>query len=124
MLIFTLATEVYGSIAGSNTADATARLTQVPAVQRPTASSGAGAFACGSARVASIATGTAAGIALPRIRRGAGDGYLGHGVQQDAAARRDGQASLASTKPNLMTRDYPVTPGVVGPYPAREPVPV
>lgn len=119
MLISTLATEVDGSAV-----DTAADLTRLLAVQRPLASSGAGAFACGSPREASIVTGSAADLALPRIRRAQGDGCPAHGVQLGATGRRDGQASLASAKPNLMTRDYPVTPGVVGPYPAREPVPV
>lgn len=99
-------------------------LTAAPAAQRPLAGFGAGAFACGSANAVSSIAEAAGAPALPRIRRPLGVGGLGHGVQRGDASSRIGQDSPASTKPNQMTRVYPAAPGVVGPYPAREPGPV
>jgi len=96
--------------------------------QRPLAGFGTGAFTCDGAWVGSGADEMATGLALPRIRQAAAAKRSGHALAGVVGA--DQKTSLVSTGElgtehvNLMTRINPVTPGGVGPHPAREPEPV
>jgi hypothetical protein len=104
--------------------NAVADVDAAQAAMRPLAGFGAGAFACGSAWVGSRVSETAAALALPRIRRDLAGISLGH-AQAGGPVGGAYEASLAGTKQsNQMTRVNPVTPGGVGPHPAREPDPV
>jgi hypothetical protein len=120
------------------------------AAKRLLAGTGAGAFTSEGAR-AGIRTSEAAVLALPRLRwaaaAGAGCGLVGSGLGHASAGfgGRGTKAALGvtsakaspvygrtigieqfdnSTQINEMTRSYPVTPGGMGPHPAREPDPV
>jgi len=111
------------------------------AAMRPPAGFGAGTFACDGAWVGSSASQLAAESALPRVR-GAfaavrpvhartadvfGGGFRARTVGSSAVT---GGAGMVSTKKgnakqlNQTTRIYPITPGGLGPHPAREPDPV
>jgi hypothetical protein len=114
------------------------------AATRPLAGFGAGAFACDGAWAGSPVNQLAAGQALPRIRgafaavpplhartAGAfGGGYQASsvGISTVGVSTVDGNAvgirNGSAKQLNQMTRIYPVTPGGVGPHPAREPDPV
>ena len=104
--------------------NAVADVDAAQAAMRPLAGFGAGAFACGGTWVGSSAYQTEAALALPRIRRVFAAISLGH-AQTGAPVGGGYEVSLASTKQSdQMTRISPVTPGGVGPHPAREPDPV
>jgi hypothetical protein len=113
------------------------------AAVRPLAGFGAGAFACDGAWVGSSANQPTAGPALPRVRGAfadvrpvnAPDGFggafgsriVGHASTIAASTVGAGTASTRSGNGNQLnptTRIYPVTPGGLGPHPAREPEPV
>ncbi len=123
MLNFTPATVTPGS--------ESAEVYAAQAAMRPLAGFGAGAFACGT-WVASPVSKMAA-PALPRIRRVFASISLGHpqtsdvvgGGYQPVLASTVLPHVLASTKQlDQMARINPVTPGGLGPHPAREPEPV
>jgi hypothetical protein len=131
------------------TAQATAVLTAdacaSQAATRPLADLGAGAFTCDGARAGSRTNEMVAALVLPRIKPVDGttspsgaqagvacatsiSGAVGR-VQADArlAHETSFQAGIAQAGTDnyiQMARMYPVTPGGVGPHPAREPVPV
>jgi len=103
------------------------------AATRPLAGSGAGAFMCDGAQVGSPAGQLAVGRPLPRIRRVFGAGtHFGFAGPVDGSTVHSGNGSTVSggkgstsTKQlNQTIRIYPVTPGGLGPHPAREPDPV
>ncbi len=128
----------------AQTADAYA----TQAATRPLAGFGAGAFTCDGARVGSRDTEMAAVLALPRIKpaigassaRGVQAGVAGAAygtslveIAQVSTGRLGFAHSVTALSDGVpagthnfiqMTRQYPVTPGGVGPHPAREPVPV
>jgi hypothetical protein len=125
-------------------ANTVAEVYAAQAAMRPLAGFGAGAFACDGAQVGSSANQLTAGPALPRIRgafaavrpvhaRTADDfggafrgSTVGNGaitVGGGTASTRNGSAKQLNQL-NQMTRIYPVTPGGLGPHPAREPDPV
>lgn len=118
----------------AQTADAYA----AQAATRPLAGFGAGAFTCEGALIGSRRNEMAAALAAPGINSvfavtsstaiskghaqagAAGAGYrtsLVDAVQVDSVQRHANNFIQ-------MARLYPVTPGGVGPHPAREPVPV
>jgi hypothetical protein len=134
--------------ATAQTADAYAS----QAATRPLAGFGAGAFTCDGAWVGSLVSEMAAVLALPRIKPAIG-ATSARGAQAVAGAAfgislvDSGGASIAQVSTGRpgsassdnahtgdvpagthnfiqMTRQYPVTPGGVGPHQAREPVPV
>jgi hypothetical protein len=113
------------------------------AAQRPLAGFGAGAFARDGACSGSQVSKMAAALALPRIKPDSGSaitggakagfvGAAGLSILVDrtqVSISRLGvvhtDAAKAGTHNYIqMARQYPVTPGGVGPHPAREPVPV
>jgi hypothetical protein len=105
------------------------------AATRPLAGSGAGAFMCDGAQAGSPAGQLAVDRPLPRIRRvfgagthfgfaGTGVGSTGAGSTVDGSSVFGGKGSTSSKQLNQTTRIYPVTPGGLGPHPAREPDPV
>jgi len=111
---------------GSPAADADA----VRAVMRPLAGLGAGAFASEGAQVGSGASNWVASPALPRIRGAfaAASSQIGaqahdHGCSAYQPGRIGGNTVGTSTI-SLMARINPVSPGGLGPHPAREPEPV
>jgi hypothetical protein len=115
MLNFTPAT----AGATAHTADAYAE----QAVTRPLAGFGAGAFTRPGAWVGASATETAAVLALPRIKPKVSSAQAGSA----GAACMTSSVDIAQVDAHnfiQMTRLYPITPGGVGPHPAREPVPV
>jgi len=115
MLNFTPATVTPGSDS--------AEVYAAQAATRPLAGFGAGAFACGI-WAASPANEMVAAPALPRIRRVFASISLGHPQTSDVVGGGY-QSVLASTKQlDQMARINPVTPGGLGPHPAREPEPV
>ena len=148
MLNFTLAQVTPGNtvstspvLTGTVLASTVAEVYAAQAAMRPLAGFGAGAFACDGARVGSSANQLTAGPALPRIRgafaavrpvhartadafagafRGSSVGNGTITVGAGTASTRNGSAKQL----NQMTRIYPVTPGGLGPHPAREPDPV
>jgi hypothetical protein len=99
------------------------------AAMRPLAGLGAGAFASEGARVGSGASERTALAALPRIRRafavtsqlGAQAHGRGCGAYQPGTI---GGNTVGTSTISLMARINPVTPGGLGPHPAREPEPV
>jgi len=112
--------------------------TQAEAAQRPLAGFGAGAFTCDGARVG-YGNELTATQALPRIKWAAviseghvqagfaGGAYRTSPILADAALTEVARLSALqaySQHFNQMTRIRPVTPGGVGPHPAREPDPV
>jgi len=135
--------------ATAQTADAYA----AQAATRPLAGFGTGAFTCDGAWVGSQVSEMAAALALPRIKPAIGaasvraaqagvaaaangtslvdgaqisTGRLGFArkhVAQKVSARK-GTVLVGTHNFIQMARQYPVTPGGVGPHPAREPVPV
>ena len=115
-------------------ANTVAEVHAAQAAMRPLAGFGAGAFACDGAWVGSSANQLAAGPALPRVRGAFVAARPVHARTADAfggAFRRSSVGiGMASTRNgsakqlNQTTRIYPVTPGGLGPHPAREPDPV
>jgi len=119
--------------------DAVAEVRAPQAAIRPLTGFGAGAFACDGAQVGSAAKQLTAGPALPRIRDAfaaarpvhpwAADGF-GGAFRSSAIGGSSVGTGMASTRNggakqlNQTTRIYPVTPGGLGPHPAREPDPV
>ena len=118
------------------------------AAKRPLAGTGAGAFMSVGAR-AGIRTSEVAVLSLPRLRwaaaAGAGCGLVGtasghasagfggQGIKATSLGVKSGSGYGRTTgiqqfdnseQINEMTRSYPVTPGEMGPHPAREPDPV
>jgi hypothetical protein len=99
------------------------------AAMRPLAGLGAGAFASEGAWVGSGASERTASAALPRIRGafavtsplGAQAHDLGCGAYQPGTI---GGNTVGTSTISLMARINPVTPGGLGPHPAREPEPV
>jgi hypothetical protein len=100
------------------------------AALRPIAGLGAGAFASEGAQVGSGASKRVAPPALPRMR-GAFAGVIGpvgaqaHG--RGCGAYQPGTIggnTVGTSTISLMARINPVTPGGLGPHPAREPKPV
>jgi hypothetical protein len=99
------------------------------AVTRPFAGLGAGAFASEGAWVGSGASKRSASPVLPRIRGafaassplGAQAHDLGCGAYQPGTI---GGNTVGTSTISLMARINPVTPGGLGPHPAREPEPV
>jgi hypothetical protein len=141
MLNFTPATAV-ATTAQATTA-MTAEANALQAATRPLAGFGAGAFMCDGAWVGSLVASPmvdemAAALALPRIKPAIGavktsGTSTGHAKAGTAGAAH--MTSLIDIVPvdsvqqdvhNFIqtTRLYLVTPGGVGPHPAREPVPV
>jgi hypothetical protein len=133
------------------TAEATAAKTAdayaLQAATRPLAGFGAGAFTCEGAWADSRTHGMVAALALPRIKpasgatssSGAQAGVAGAAAVSGAVGSVLADTRLAHVQEDIfqagiaqadtdnfiqMTRMYPVTPGGVGPHPAREPVPV
>jgi hypothetical protein len=107
----------------------------VQAATRPLAGSGAGAFMCDGAQAGSPSGQLAVDRPLPRIRRvfgagthfgfaGTGVGSTGVGSTGAGSTVNGGKGSTSSKQLNQKTRIYPVTPGGLGPHPAREPDPV
>jgi hypothetical protein len=100
------------------------------AAMRPFAGLGAGAFPSEGAWVGSGVSKRVASSALPRIRSGfaAGSSPVGakaHGRGCDAYQPGTIGGNTAGTSTiSLMARTNPVTPGGLGPHPAREPEPV
>ena len=97
---------------------------------RPLAGLGAGAFASEGAQVGSGASKRVASPALPRIRgafaaatsqRGAHAHGRGCGAYQPGMT---GGNTAGTSTISLMALISPVTPGGLGPHPAREPEPV
>jgi hypothetical protein len=120
MLNFTPATVTPGS--------ESAEVYAAQAAMRPLAGFGAGAFACGT-WAASPVNERVAAPALPRIRRVFAPISLGHPQTSDVVGGGYqpvlASTVLASTKQlDQMARINPVTPGGLGPHPAREPEPV
>jgi hypothetical protein len=146
MLNFTLAEVTPGDPVRTNTVlTSTVAEVHVPqAAMRPLAGSGAGAFACDGAQVGSAAKELTAWPALPRIRgafaavrpvhAGAADAiggaFRGSAIGGSTIGASNVGTGMASTRNggtkqfNQTTRIYPVTPGGLGPHPAREPDPV
>jgi hypothetical protein len=100
------------------------------AAMRPLAGLGAGAFASEGAQVGSGASKRVASPALPRIRGafaaatsqvGAQAHGRGCGAYQPGTI---GGNTVGTSTISLMARINPVTPGGLGPHPAREPEPV
>jgi len=141
MLNFTPAEVTPGDLVLTSTVltETVAEVRAPQAAIRPLTGFGAGAFAPDGARVGSAAKQLTAGPALPRIRDAfaadlpvhpwAADGFGGafgasaiggSSVGTGMASTRNGGA----TQLNQTTRIYPVTPGGLGPHPAREPDPV
>lgn len=141
VLKITPATAVPGSAA--------AEVDAAQAAMRPLAGFGAGAFTCDGAFVGSGANGLAASRALPRIpgavaatssaraqAHGRGRGGYRLGTVGTSTARKStvrtsnvhgstvGTSGVATQQFDLMARINPVTPGGLGPHPAREPEPV
>jgi hypothetical protein len=133
-------TKATAEAATAQTADAYA----AQAATRPVAGFGAGAFTCDGAWVGSLFASPlvnemAAALALPRIKPANGAAMTAGtsmGRAQAAVAGAAYMTSLIDIVPvdsfqvdfhnfiQTTTRLYPVTPGGVGPHPAREPVPV
>jgi hypothetical protein len=94
---------------------------------RPLAGFGAGAFASEGAWVGSGASERTASPALPRIR-GAFAATSPLGAQAHGCGAYQpgtiGGNTVGTTTISLMARINPVTPGGLGPHPAREPEPV
>jgi hypothetical protein len=121
------------------TADAfAAQAATRPPVVAETRGFGAGAFTCEGALAGSRSTEMPAALALPRIKSGfavTSSTAISKGHAQAGAAGAGYRTSLVDTvQVDSVQRDannfiqmallYPVTPGGVGPHPAREPVPV
>ena len=115
------------------------------AAMRPLAGFGAGAFACDGAQVGSSASQLTAGPEYPRIRGtfaavrpvhaqaadALGGAFRASGIGSSTIGRSNVGTGMASTRNGgakqlnqTTTRIYPVTPGGLGPHPAREPDPV
>lgn len=136
MLNFTPATAV------ATTAQATTAMTAdanaLQAATRPLAGFGAGAFTCDGAWVGRQVNEMAAALALPRIKPPIGAVKSSGTSTGHAKAGIAGAAYMTSLIDIVQvdsvqqdvhnfiqtTRLYLVTPGGVGPHPAREPVPV
>ena len=98
------------------------------AVQRPLAGVGTGAFTRDGDWIGSCPDEVAAAVALPRIGLAAAAKRTGHAQAGFAGAgHKTSLATIGEVETehfNLMARINPVTPGGVGPHPAREPDPV
>jgi hypothetical protein len=136
MLKFTPATVIPGSAA--------AEVETAQAAMRPLAGSGAGAFTCDGARVGSRVSEMAASPALPRVlgtsaattpARAQAHGRGCVAYQPGTAGTSTAYTSTITTSTittstvgtkqfSMMARINPVTPGGLGPHPAREPEPV
>ncbi|HUB42321.1 MAG TPA: hypothetical protein VMA72_26005 [Streptosporangiaceae bacterium] len=110
-----------------------------PAPKRPLAGFGAGAFPCDGAWVGSSANQLTARPVLPRVRSAAvrpvhartadafGGAFRSSSVGSNPITIGAGMADTrngGAQQLNQSTRIYPVSPGGVGPHPAREPDPV
>jgi hypothetical protein len=121
MLNFT-ATATSGSLAAE--ADA------ARAAMRPFAGLGAGAFTSEGAQVGSGVSKRVASPALPRIQGGFAAASSPFGVKAHGRGCGAYQPSViggntvGTSTISLMARINPVTPGGLGPHPAREPEPV